>query len=133
VSFFVPSAYCHELLYETTQGDAFVLRLFFSDGTPFSYENYEIIREGENIPFQTGRSDANGRIVFLPDKAGSWRINVFSEDGHGLTITVETSESGALHNTDRPLGNRYDRLIVGVAIIFGLFGLLSLYFRRSGT
>ena len=129
-SLYVQAAYGHEIHYETTQGDAVVLRLSSANGTVFSNERYEIFREGEDAAFQTGRSDALGRIVFLPDRAGEWRIRVFSEDGHGLNIVLETGESGELPHTNRPLWDRHDRLLIGVAFIFGFFGILSLFFRK---
>jgi nickel transport protein len=130
LSIFVPSVYGHELDYETTHSDAVVVRFYYADDEAFSYESYEIFREGEEVPYQTGRTDAYGRLLFLPDSAGNWRIRVFSEDGHGKEITLETGEHGSLRDTNKPLLERYAKLFIGLAFIFGFFGIISLFFRK---
>jgi len=126
----VPSAYGHQLDYETTHGDAVVIRFYYADSEAFSYERYEIFREGEGIPYQTGQTDVYGRLLFLPDSAGKWHIRVFSEDGHGQDISLETGEHGTLRNTNRPILEQYARLLIGLAFIFGFFGIISLFYRR---
>jgi nickel transport protein len=121
----------HQLEYEITRDNAVVVRFYFADGTPFSYESYEIFREGEDIIFQSGRTDDYGRLSFLPDRDGNWRIRTFSEDGHGLDITVPVDDQIAPQITERSWTERYARLIVGVAFIFGFFGIISLFLRRK--
>ncbi len=123
-------ALAHDLQYTVAESNVVVVKLFYPDNTKFSYENYEIFRPDEEIPFQVGRTDAHGRIVFAPDQAGTWNIKAFSEDGHGMEISVEVDENNVLSDTDKPLGNRLSRLMVGVAVIFGLFGFLSIFYRR---
>lgn len=44
-----------------------MIRLFYVDNTPFTFEGYEIYRDSEKLPFQVGRTDTQGRIAFLPD------------------------------------------------------------------
>jgi nickel transport protein len=78
-----------------------------------------------------GRTDALGRLVFVPDRPGLWRVRVFSEDGHGADFTVETGPMGQVVTAERSLFDRYLRLIVGVAVILGLFGALRLYVSKS--
>lgn len=126
-----PPAIGHDLHWAVTAGEATVLRLFYADDTAFSYEAYEIYREGEEIPFQVGRTDALGRIAFIPDRAGSWRVKAFSEDGHGVDFTVAAGPAGELLGADKPFFDRYLRIVVGVAIIFGLFGTLKLFAGRA--
>ncbi|MFQ6104642.1 MAG: hypothetical protein ACE5OP_10160 [Candidatus Glassbacteria bacterium] len=120
----------HDLHYKVTQGEAIVIRLFHPDNTSFSNESYEIFREGEKTPFQVGDTDANGRITFIPDEGGDWRIRVFSEDGHGMDITLETDELGVPIDTDMSLFDRYSRILVGIAIILGGFAIINLFYRR---
>jgi nickel transport protein len=120
----------HDLQHSIEQGAAVMVKLFFTDGNEFSFESYEVYRAGEEIPFQVGRTDALGRLVFLPDRAGTWRIKAFSEDGHGADLSLTTGAQGAIESADRPLFERHTRLVVGVSIIFGIFGLVSLFARR---
>ena len=123
--------FAHDLQREVAEGTGAVeVRLFFSDGSVFSFEAYEVYREGEDIPFQVGRTDALGRLVFIPDRAGTWRVKVFSEDGHGLDFSLATGEGGMLENAGGSSLEGYSRLLVGVCVIFGIFGLVNLFFRR---
>ena len=125
------TAAAHDLQHEAGVGEgAISVRLFFSDGNVFSFEAYEVYREGEEIPFQVGRTDALGRLTFIPDRPGTWRVKVFSEDGHGLDFSVVAGEAGGVETAGGPRLHGYSRLVVGIAVIFGIFGLLNLFFGR---
>lgn len=126
-----PMAYAHDLHYTITAGEAVVVRLFYADDTPFAFEGYEIYAEGEKLPVQVGRTDARGRIAFLPERAGRWRIKAVSEDGHGLDFTLTTDAAAHVAGSDKPIYERYARIVVGVALILGLFGAMSLFLRRG--
>jgi nickel transport protein len=123
----------HDLQHRIQEGAAVTVELFFADGNEFSFEGYEVYRAGEEVPFQVGRTDAHGRLAFLPDAAGTWRVKIFSEDGHGADISLSTGAQGGVEGADRPLFERYSRLVVGVSILFGIFGLLNLFTRRGKT
>ncbi len=123
-------AAAHDLQYTVSGGQAVVIRLFFVDDKPFSFEGYEVYRAGEKLPYQVGRSDAKGRIAFLPDRGGDWRVKAFSEDGHGLDFTLKTDAAAKVEAADKPAYERYGRIVVGIAVILGLFGSLSLFARR---
>ena len=71
-------------------------------------------------------------MVFLPDRAGTWRIKAFSEDGHGADFSFSTGARGSSREGSRPFLERHLRLVVGVSVIFGLFGLMSLLMRKGG-
>ncbi len=121
----------HDLRLTVVEESATVMTLVYSDGTPFSFERYEIYAEGESIPAQVGRTDHKGRIAFLPERSGSWRLRTFSEDGHGVDRVVRTDETGSPAVTAKPLFDRTPRIITGVGIILGLFGLLALWLQRK--
>jgi hypothetical protein len=55
---------------------------------------------------------------------------VFSEDGHGLDIALETGPGWTLAGAERPLFERYARVLVGVGVLLGIFGAISLFYRR---
>lgn len=126
-------AYAHDLQYAVESGPAVIVRLFYTDQARFSYEGYEVFRKGEKIPYQVGRTDALGRLAFVPDRAGEWRIKTTSGDGHGVDFSLGTDAAQAIAATERPLFDRYARPITGAAILFGLFGLLSLFVKRKKT
>lgn len=126
-------AAAHDLQYTVSGAQAVVVRLFHVDNKPFSFEGYEVYRAGEKLPYQVGRSDGQGRIAFLPDGAGEWRVKAISEDGHGLDFTLKTDAAARVETADKPAYERYGRIVVGIAVIFGLFGSLMLFARRRKT
>ena len=123
-------AYAHDLQYEVSRERAVVVKLFFADNMDFSYESYEIFRPNESIPFQTGRTDALGRLSLLPDQEGTWRLKLFSESGHGLDFTLDIGKEGVLEDVEKPLYSKYLKVITGVGIIFGIFGIMKLFLKR---
>lgn len=127
----VAPAWGHDLQYTVVAGQAVVVKLFYVDNTAFAFEGYEIYPQGAQLPVQVGRTDAQGRIAFLPDKAGKWRIKAMSQDGHGLDFNIETDAAARLTGSDKPLYERYGRVVVGVALLLGLFGLINLYVKRK--
>jgi nickel transport protein len=121
----------HELHREVSQGEAVVIRLYYAGGTAFSHESYEVFRKGDDVPFQVGRTDALGRLVFVPDCPGEWRVRVFAEHGHGADFTVETGEIGQVTSTEKTVFDRYARIAVGVAVILAVFGVLRYFVTKS--
>ena len=124
-------ALAHDLQHSVDEGAAVSVKLFFADGNEFSFESYELYRAGDEIPFQVGRTDIEGRVVFLPDRAGTWRLKVFSEDGHGADLSFTTGGEDGVQDANEPFLERHLRIIVGVSVIFGVFGLVSLFARRG--
>jgi nickel transport protein len=49
---------------------------------------------------------------------------------HGVTIEVKVDQAFQLESFSKPLVAQYTKVIVGVSVIFGLFGLVSLYLSR---
>ena len=127
------NAGAHELRHTVTKSDAVIIELFYADGTRFDFQQYEVYHNGEDLPFQVGRTDALGRVVLVPDQAGTWRLRAFSEDGHGADFTFETDAAGTAVRSDQPLFRTFLNILVGVAIILGAFGILSLFFKRRMT
>lgn len=120
----------HEILHTTTEGGAVIVTLTYGDGSPFSFESYELFRPGEDVPVQVGRTDRAGRIVFIPGVGGTWRIRAFSEDGHGADFTVDAGAKALTTSTEpRSLG-RHEKILIGVGCILGIFGIISLWCRR---
>ncbi len=121
--------HAHALSHTAQSGSAVIVELRYGDGSPFSYESAEVYRPSESIPFLAGRTDANGRLAFVPDRAGDWRVRAFSEDGHGGDFTVAAAHEGGASAPSAGLGT-VGGLAVGLSIIFGVFGIWSLFVRR---
>jgi nickel transport protein len=121
--------HAHALVHTAQTGQALVVELRYGDGSPFSYEAAEVFRPGEAVPFLAGRTDANGRLAFVPDRPGEWRVRAFSEDGHGGDFSVTAAAGEGPASSASPLEG-VGGLALGLSILFGLFGLWSLFLRR---
>jgi nickel transport protein len=128
----IAPARAHEIRHSVGTQAAVVVHLFEDDQTPFADAHVEIFGPGDTIAFCVERTDAAGRVAFVPDREGEWRLRAFSEDGHGVDITVDTRELtgtvevGAAHVS----GDRRSYAVLGVGIILGLFGVAALLRRR---
>lgn len=124
--------FSHNLQHKVKEyGGIVEIILFYPDETKFSFESYEIYSpENERVPFQVGRTDKYGRIFFNPDKEGEWKINATSSDGHGKKILLSL-KGKKLEEKNLSLYDGFGKIITGVSILFGIFGILSLIFRRK--
>ncbi len=117
----------HELLHRVENVHrAVVVEFFFADGSKFSYESYRVYKPGEDkIPFAVGRTDALGRVVFLPDTDGVWRVEVISNTGHGANLKVDVRGGGVKGESKNVMLFNILRFITGIVIIVGVFMVLS--------
>lgn len=122
------SADAHGLDLRATTGATHGVVATYEDGSAFSFESYEVFPPGDDTPFQVGRTDRLGRLAFQPDKPGVWRVRLFTTDGHGgeLKIDVETPSQPAAAAPSRGRD-----ILTGVSVLFGLFGLVTLFVRRK--
>ncbi len=125
--FFFNFTQAHDLQYTVKKiNDVIEVSFYFPDGSKFSYESFEIYKEGDGVPFQTGRTDKNGRVIFIPDKEGLWIVKVYSEDGHGSIVKVDVNQASGV-SLEKPLFVRYEKAFVGAGLILGIFGIVSIF------
>lgn len=125
-------AFGHGVEGRIAPGRGYQVTAIYDDGEPMSYAAVEIKAAGEKIAFQSGRTDRNGIMLFLPDRPGVWQAVVSDGMGHRLALEVDVPESGgqaasqAAAEPPAPpaVGSRLSSLIGGLGIIFGLFGFL---------
>lgn len=125
--------YAHSIHYDVQQ-KGISTRIFYSEKDPASYSEYEIYGPGEKMPHQTGRTDKNGFVSFVPDRTGAWKIKILGESSHGfhgVTIEVKVDEAFNLKTFSKPLAATHTKLIIGVSLIFGLFGVYALLKSRK--
>lgn len=126
----------HTVDCQIDRGTAVVITVRLGDDDA-SYSEYEVFAPSENeTPFQLGRTDAKGRLAFLPSETGTWRVKVAADSQHGLhgkEMNVEVSPDMTVEISSRPMVAKHTRLVVGISILFGVFGLLSLFRSRSGS
>jgi len=139
VFFFRPSdLWAHGVDYEVKEGKAVVLKVGYDDGEPMSYAEVKIFSpENKDIEHQNGRTDKNGCFAFLPDQPGEWKVIVNDGMGHGVVTEIKVSAEGGSASGGKETMKietaakgwpRWQKLITGIGIIWGLAGLI-LYFR----
>lgn len=122
-------ALAHEVHHAVEAVGAVSVRLTFADGQPFSFEAFEVYAAGADKPSAVGRTDAQGRAVFVPPAAGEVRLRAFSADGHGVDLKLNPPRGGtaaaAPAAEDRPA-----KLMFGAGLLLALFGLIQLFIRK---
>lgn len=127
----------HSVYHEVIQKGVSV-KVFYSSDDPASYAEYEIIEPDKKTVFVKGRSDKNGVISFLPDKIGEWKIKVIGESDHGYhgkEIMISVDGNNTAENITKAPIEKYQKLIVGLSLVFGAFGVASAYIckkKRNG-
>lgn len=94
--------------------------------------------------YQSGRTDQKGNFSFNPDRSGSWKFIVDDETGHKKEVEIDISED--FFNAEipdipaaAPVQNPavfcslpfYLKLLLGLALIFGIFGLFAIFKTRK--
>lgn len=132
--FLCAPGWAHTVDYDVKNGQATVVTTHLGDEEA-SYAEYEVFAPEETAnPFQVGRSDARGRVIFLPDRPGKWRVIVKADSQHGVhgaEIEVQVDEKSVVRDFSKPLVATHTRLLIGVSLVFGVFGLFSLFRNRA--
>lgn len=122
-------AEAHEIHYQV-ENKGISARIFYSADDPASYSQYEIFGPGDKIPHQKGRTDKNGFVSFLPDRAGVWIIKVLGDSDHGyhgVQIEVKVNEGMFMESFKKPLVAAHTKIFVGIGLIGWIFGVAALF------
>jgi len=116
--------YAHGIKYSLNSG-GIVIHASFDNNQPAGRLFVAVFAPGSSDKFQTGKTDLNGRFVFFPDRAGDWNAVVFDQMGHRLEIKIPVNEG---MKVEKKMGEHsiplYLKVVIGIAIIFGIFGCL---------
>lgn len=124
------AAAAHEVHHAVAAREAAVVSLAYADGSPFAYEKYELYAAGQDVPVQVGNTDAAGRVAFVPGAGRQWRLKAYSADGHGVDLRFEAPPLQAAAAPQAAGPDRATPTLVGLSLLFGLFGLYQLFRRR---
>jgi nickel transport protein len=127
------AAFAHTVNYDVQQ-KGIAVKIFYSAQDPASYAEYEVFGPGEELPHQTGRTDRNGFVAFVPDKQGIWKIKVLGESAHGyhgVTIEVKVDKDLGLESFNKPLVAQFTKYVTGISLIIGIFGIYALITSRK--
>jgi len=123
----------HELRHVIEPAETVTVGIEYQDGTPFAFVYYELFPGDSNKPTQVGRSDFKGRVFFAADETQHWRLKAFAPDGHGVDLRFDVPKVAAVTKPENiePPPNRIDRLLLGLAMIFGGFGIYRFWPRKK--
>ena len=127
----VGNAQAHRMNHTVSHDQAVVVSLSYPYGHPPAYETYRVYAPDEELVFKNGRTDAQGRLSFSPDRAGAWRVVVSTDDGHGVDLEIEVSEEMVIAEISGPGHSHFGMIVAGVGYLFGLAGALVLWRQRS--
>jgi nickel transport protein len=124
----------HEVGHRMGTAQAVTVALAYADGKPFAYEAYELLPEGTDVPAQVGRTDGQGRVVFIPGDARKWRLRAFSSDGHGADFAFESPQPGNASACVETGGwDRPAMAALGLGLVLAAFGIWQLFLRSRRT
>jgi nickel transport protein len=104
----------------------------YLDGSAMADCDVEIFSpEDKDTPFQTAQADKNGRIVFFPDKAGTWKVNVDDGMGHRLETTIKVDKEMNADETDKGQLQQWQKILMVLCLIFGLTGVYYYYLANK--
>ncbi len=107
------------------------IRASYDDGNPMAFCDFAVFAPGEDLEYQTGITDRNGGFAFLPDTLGIWRVTVDDGMGHLVQADIEIGPQGLASGGSAVRQDRLSAAVVGVSVIFGLWGLWMMFARRS--
>jgi len=122
----------HGVNHRLLQGSVAVEALY-DDGRPMAFCDASVFSPADpDQPFQTGMTDPGGRFAFVPDTHGAWGVTVDDGMGHAVNVRVTVgADQLAVDETGRR-PERGTALLVGLCLVFGLFGVYSLVRRSAG-
>ena len=69
------------------------LEFFYSTGEKMSYCETKIFSPNDSkFAAQTSRTDEQGRVAFIPDSPGEWRVIVNDAEGHRCEAKINITE-----------------------------------------
>jgi len=126
----------HAVDYRIERGQAVVVHFSSDHQAAMAGAGFRVFSPDGQRVLVSGKTDAHGRAVFVPDAPGNWRLLMASEDGHGaeVEIVVDALEIAGKAPPDDPGGaapaGRLSATAAGVGYLLGLGGLLALWRRR---
>jgi nickel transport protein len=125
-----PTAFAHGVRHSVSEG-ATVVAATYDDGSPMAFCDVTVLapQNGE-APYQEGTSDRNGCFAFLPDTNGTWTVTIDDGMGHLEEARIEIDSIGGPKTETAHAPDRLGGAVVGISIIFGIFGVYALLTRR---
>jgi nickel transport protein len=125
------TAQAHQVLSRVSHTPAVLITLSYADGHPFAYEAYELYGDDPELPIQVGRTDAQGRILIMPETQRQMRIRAFTEDGHGIDTRLQIPAAEAAATRPSASAMSLEGPLLGLALLLTIFAVYQLYAKRN--
>jgi nickel transport protein len=126
------AGYAHGTEYEVLPDGAVAIRATYDTGQPIAHAAVLVFAPGETTPLFETITDNRGIVCFLPDRIGTWILQVRGEGGHGMRINLEVDENMLpLLKNGKPLSriSVLQKIIIAVCVCWGLIG--TAFFIKS--
>lgn len=141
IMLFPPGAAAHGTDYRVLdQAPVIAAEFFYADKEPMRYAEVLVFSpENQDVEYQNGRTDQNGKFAFCPETSGKWRINVNDGMGHAVRaeISVKPAETaggaaeGLMEQETPPAADAsmIMKALLGLSLLLNLF--LGMYAWKS--
>ena len=120
----------HAVRHAVLEG-ATVIQWHYDDGQPLARREVVVLAPGEDKEvYQGGMTDRSGVFAFLPNTNGRWTVTVDDGMGHRADVYVDVDPYSAPRVSPGAEPDRLGGLVVGAGVIFGCFGLYTLFADR---
>jgi nickel transport protein len=139
-------AFGHGVSYGMAESKALTVFFAYTGSEPMSYVPVLVFgpQSTPDLEYQNGRTDAQGKFAFVPDRSGEWRVEASDGTGHKGVMTVTVTEdmltsggatSGdAAYSAARSAGTppMAERTILGLSLLANLCLAGLLLRKRKG-
>ncbi|MFV0347141.1 MAG: hypothetical protein ACK5JO_01045 [Halodesulfovibrio sp.] len=141
----------HGVSYGMAESKALTVFFAYSGNEPMSYVPVLVFgpQSTPDLEFQNGRTDAQGKFAFVPDRPGEWRVEASDGTGHkgvmAVTVTEAMLTSGDTTSGEAASGDgaysaaqsagtppMAERTILGLSLLANLLLGALLLRRRKG-
>jgi hypothetical protein len=86
------AALAHGTQYRVLGSSETLVEFAYTDGEAMAFASYQLFGPADaQVPVRSGRTDRQGRVGFVPDASGQWRIEVRDAEGHVVRAVLNSA------------------------------------------
>lgn len=117
----------------TLAAPSVIVRAAYGGTEPVAFAKAQVFSPSQSAQeYQTGMTDRRGYFSFVPEGGGTWRVVLDDEEGHRKEIAVTVPDPFQSTSAATAAGSapRWERALLGLALIFGATGVVYGYKAR---